>query len=133
MWAEHDYFSFDDGHRVEGFREFQKADTFERVALELADRAREEVYRLRERFSSIEATAAYLDTKKVRDVDLWDQFHAGISAGLAGWSEKARARLSTVIHVPVRDAGGVGSRVEAPVWNSVAGRGRHRKFPSSDL
>ena len=103
MWSKQEHFSFDDGHRVEGFREFTDINSFAHSAHELAERAKQEALEIRDRFRSIEVTAAYLDAKKIKDSDIWGHFHAGVSAGIAGWADKARARLGAATKVAERD------------------------------
>lgn len=104
LWSANGYLSFNEGHRVEDFRSFVDSESFEQSARELADLAKEEILGLRNRFSSLDATAAYLTSKPIREGDLWSHFHAGVSAGLMGWAEKAKAFLESAIAVEEQDA-----------------------------
>ncbi|WP_341919429.1 hypothetical protein [Hydrocarboniphaga effusa] len=104
LWSMKGFLSFDDGYRVEDFREFTGADDFAHAASQLAERAKEETLKLRSRFTSIEATATYLGSKEARDIDIWAHFHAGVSAGLAGWPDRARERLEAALGAAERDA-----------------------------
>jgi len=95
LWYEKDYLSFDDGSRVEAFHQFKSIEQFADSAQLLAERAREEVLALRERFPTIQSAAAYLRDKRTKDI--WGHYHAGVSAGLVGDTRTARMRLAAVI------------------------------------
>jgi hypothetical protein len=103
LWTTKDYFSFDDGYRIEDFKEFKNDEQFQQAAQNLAERAKSEVAVLRERFHSVKATAQYLATKQSRPDDIWAQYHAGVSAGLIGDVSTARARLQTVTTMQERE------------------------------
>lgn len=104
LWANKDFLSFDDGYRVEPFHQFEASEQFESVAYAVAERAKDEVIKVRERFSSLVGVARYLQDKEVKETDIWGHYHAGVSAGLVGWSENARRRLEAAIAADDRDA-----------------------------
>jgi hypothetical protein len=103
LWYAKDHLSFDDGSRIEGFREFEGTQQFQAVAAALAERAKDEVTALRKRFPSLRATAEHLRTKKTNKDDIWTHYHAGVAAGLAGDVDGAKVRLQDVMTVPEHD------------------------------
>ena len=82
LWYAKDYWSFDVGHRVEPFAEFESAEQFKPVAEHLAERAAREVCEYRDAFSSMREVAKYLSGEASKSV--WAGYHAAISAGVAG-------------------------------------------------
>jgi hypothetical protein len=82
LWYAKDYWSFDVGHRVEPFREFESAEQFKPVAEQLADQAARKVCEYREAFSSSHEVAKYLSGEASKSV--WAGYHAAVSAGVAG-------------------------------------------------
>ncbi len=82
LWYPKDYWSFDVGHRVEPFAEFESAEQFKPVAQQLADQAARKVCEYRQAFSSIHKVAKYLSGEAAKSV--WAGYHAAISEGLAG-------------------------------------------------
>ncbi|MBI4558671.1 MAG: hypothetical protein HY706_13910 [Candidatus Hydrogenedentes bacterium] len=94
LWYEKDYLSFDDGYRVESFHQFETVEQFTGCARLLAECAKEEVLKLRERFPTIQHTAAYL-RNTIRNT-IWDHYHAAVSAGLIGDVATARSRFAAV-------------------------------------
>lgn len=103
LWSENDFLSFDDGYRVQPFQEFKDEVQFENVVQILAEKAKDEVLKLRERFHSIESTAAHLEKKGASDRDIWTQFHAGISAGLTGSANDAKTHFRQALDADNRD------------------------------
>jgi hypothetical protein len=63
LWYEKDYFSFDDGHRVEDFAPFEDEAQFFPIAEGLARRAAQEVMRYRALYPSVHAAAQHLAAK----------------------------------------------------------------------
>jgi hypothetical protein len=80
LWYEKDYFSFDDGYRVEGFAPFEDEAQFSRVAEGLARRAAEEVRRYRSLYPSVHAAALHLAAKSH---GFWSTFHTAVACGLS--------------------------------------------------
>jgi len=94
LWFEKDYFSFDDGYRVEGLASFENEAQFTPVAENLAQRAADEVRRYRALYPSVLSAARRLAAKSPRG--FWDSFHAGVACGLAGDSAPAKQFLDEV-------------------------------------
>jgi hypothetical protein len=82
LWYAKDHWSFDVGHRVEPFVEFESTEQFQPVAEQLAERAARKVVEYRETFSSVQKAAKYLSAEAAKS--LWAGYDAAISAGLAG-------------------------------------------------
>jgi hypothetical protein len=82
LWYAKDHWSFDVGHRVEPFTEFESTEQFKPVAEQLADQAARKVCEYREAFSSIHQVAKYLAGEASKSV--WAGYHAAVSAGVAG-------------------------------------------------
>jgi hypothetical protein len=82
LWYAKDHWSFDVGHRVEPFAEFQSTEQFQPVARQLAERAAREVAGYREMFGSVDDVAIYCAAEASRSI--WSRYHAALSAGLAG-------------------------------------------------
>lgn len=93
LWYEKDFFSFDDGYRVEGFTPFQDEAQFSHFAEGLAKRAAEEVQRYRSRYPSVHAAAQHL---AVNSHGFWSSFHAGVACGLSGQPAAARRFFEAV-------------------------------------
>ena len=81
LWYAKDYWSFDVGHRVEPFTEFESTEQFKPVAERLADRAARKVGEYREAFPSVHEVAKYLAGEASKSV--WTAYHAAVSAGIA--------------------------------------------------
>jgi hypothetical protein len=79
---------------VESFHQFKTVDQFADSARLLADLAKDELLKLRERFPTIQASAAYLRAKRTEGI--WDNFHAGVSSGLVGDVATAKKRLGAI-------------------------------------
>ena len=94
LWNAKEHWSFDDGYRVDSFKEFKGEDQFFDAAAKLAERAAVEVTALRQRFSSIGAVSAQLAQKSPKTI--WDHFHAAVSLGVTGNMESARSELEAV-------------------------------------
>lgn len=107
LWYTKDYLSFDDGHRVDSFQSADNMETFESAVESVAARSREEVLHFRRRFSTLHATAEYLNSKETGSVDIWGHYHAGVSCGLAGWSSESERRLRAALEVDEREIGWV--------------------------
>lgn len=90
LWSEKDYLSFDAGYRIDGFHAFQGDEPFAEVAKRLAERARDEVEALRERFPSPSHVQAWISRKGPSSIR--DHYHLAVSAGLAAdWDQSARS------------------------------------------
>jgi len=95
LWHVKNYWSFDHGSRVEGFKPFRDEHQFAIMAEELALRAAEEVEALRTRFASLPAIGHELTPKS--DASAWPVYHAAVAAGLAGDVATARRLFDRLI------------------------------------
>lgn len=95
LWYEKDYFSFDDGYRVEAFRESLNTQDFTLDAQFLAERAKQEVLSLRLKYPSISACADHLRPQP--RTSQWAMFHTAIAAGLSGDSRLAEVCFSEIL------------------------------------
>ena len=95
LWNVKDYWSFDEGGRVDAFREFKSTDQFALVADELAIRARDEILTLSRRFQSLAAVASYLAGRS--DENPWHSFHAAMAALAAGDLSHAQRRFDVLL------------------------------------
>ena len=103
LWTPKDYLSFDDGYRIEEFKEFKGDEQFQVVAKGLAERAKAEVAALRERFHSIASTARWLYSKPKRPEDIWAHIHVAVAAGLNRDIAIARRHFQRAIDIQERD------------------------------
>ena len=94
LWFEKNHFSFDEGYRVESFAPFEDEAQFASLAENLAERAADEITRLRSLFPSVEVAAHYLAAKSPKE--LWESFHAGVACGLSGYATLAKRFFSLV-------------------------------------
>ncbi len=97
LWNAKDYWSFDEGGRVEAFHEFKDTDPFSDVAEALAARAREEVHALLERFPSMAAVASHL--RRHSDDNPWHSYHAAMAALATGDAGHAQKRFRALLAV----------------------------------
>jgi hypothetical protein len=95
LWSAKDYWSHDEGGRVEKFHEFKDADQFADVADTLAMRARDEVLALSQRFSSLPVVAAHLARNS--DENPWHSYHAAMAALAIGDVEHAQKRFRALL------------------------------------
>ena len=102
LWYAKDFLSFDDGSRIEGFREFEGTQSFQAAGAALAQPAEDAVAGLRKAFPPLSAPGGHLRAKTTKD-DIWAHYHAGVSAGLVGDVQNARSRLQNVVTTPQRD------------------------------
>lgn len=96
LWNAKDFWSFDEGGRVEMFSEFKNADQFALDADLLASRAKDEVLALSNRFQSPSAVASHL--ARASDENLWQSFHAAMAAMATGDVPSAQRRFDSLIH-----------------------------------
>jgi hypothetical protein len=94
LWNAKDHWSFDEGGRIEAFRDFRTKEQFSKVAEHLAASAAAEVASLRGRFPSIEAVAAHQERKQ--KTGIWDHYHAALSCALVGRTAYARSQFEEV-------------------------------------
>ncbi len=112
IWHRRNYASFDSGPvRVEGFIQFTSEEQFEAAALHLAERAAEEILKLRTQFTTLQDVAEYLESNEVATI--WSSFNAGIAWALLGDRSRASRFLSSAI------AYGVNSNLD---WEINAGK-----------
>lgn len=95
LWNAKDYWSFDEGGRVEKFHEFKDTDQFADVADTLATRARNEILALSQRFSSLAVVAAHLARNS--DENPWHSYHAAMAALAIGDVEQAQKRFRALL------------------------------------
>jgi len=95
LWNAKPHWSFDDGYRVEAFKQFKSPGQFSDVADQIAHAAAERVLAYREKFTSLPAVAQYLQGKKRES--LWDYYHAAVALELSGESERAAQEFSAVM------------------------------------
>jgi len=91
LWSAKDYWSFDDGYRVDSFKEFEDQEQFSEAAEKLAGLAASEIVALRQKFHSLSATSDLLAQKDNKTI--WDRYHAGVSLALVGRLDAAQAEL----------------------------------------
>ena len=94
LWYVKDYWSFDVGHRVEPFTEFESAEQFRPVAEQLAERAARTISEYRGMFNTVDKAAGYLSKQAAKSV--WALYDAAVATGLAG-DFAASARFFTEI------------------------------------
>jgi len=94
LWSVKDYLSFNEGHRVEGFSEFEDPTQFDRVAARLAERAAQEVERYRELFPDVRRVSDFYLERSVNA--FWPTFHAGVASLLSGRLDEARRFFAEV-------------------------------------
>lgn len=104
LWHARDHFTFDDGHRVDGFQSATDLEDFEGAMAGMAARAREEVLKFRGRFPTVGAVADHLQAKAAGSCNVWDHFHAGVASGLAGRPSEAERHLRAASGAEQRDA-----------------------------
>lgn len=97
LWNAKDYWSFDEGGRVETFHEFKDTDQFSDVAEALATRAQEEVHALLERFPSMAAVASHL--RRHSDENPWHTYHAAMASLAVGDVAHAQKRFRALLAV----------------------------------
>jgi len=104
--------SFDFGpYRVEPFVEAQSEEQFAADASRLAERAAEEIIRLRATLPNVAEAASALE-RQARRLGGWDNWHAAVALGLSGQLAEAASYLDQVIRseddrewwIPVRRA-----------------------------
>lgn len=95
LWNAKDYWSFDEGGRVEKFHEFKDTDQFAHVADALATRARDEILALSQRFSSLAVVAAHLTRNSYEDP--WQNYYAAMAALAIGDIEHAQKRFRALL------------------------------------
>ncbi|WP_139222775.1 hypothetical protein [Paracidovorax wautersii] len=95
LWNAKDYWSFDEGGRVEKFHEFKDTDQFADVADSLATRARDEILSLSQRFSSLAVVSAHLARNS--DENPWHSYHAAMAALAIGDVEHAEKRFRALL------------------------------------
>jgi hypothetical protein len=97
LWYEKNFFSFDYGHRVAAHVQYLNREQFRPEALRLAASARDEVIKLRNRFSSVRDAAHCLLQKADSTPSLWDRFHAGAALGYVEDIQQARRCFEEII------------------------------------
>lgn len=102
LWYAKDHLSFDDGYRIESFKDAESIEDFEGVISEVAARAAEEVASYRRRFPNVKSVAEYLRRKSEGSMSIWAHYHAGIACRLAGWQSESELRFRTVLEIDER-------------------------------
>ncbi|WP_157031826.1 hypothetical protein [Kitasatospora cheerisanensis] len=94
LWQDADRLEFHQGGREAGHEPYEDEAQFAPLATALARAAAVEVAGYRARFATLAATAQDLAARPARRGNLWDNYHAGIAAGLVGDVPTARDRLA---------------------------------------
>ncbi|MEV4451702.1 hypothetical protein [Streptomyces mirabilis] len=97
LWQERDHLAFDVGGREPGFERFVNPAQFALDAQTLVRRAADLALENRARFIDLPSTTDFLTSQKPRPGYFWDNYHAGIAAGLTGDTSTARRRLDQVL------------------------------------
>lgn len=88
LWDGKEYLSFDVGHRVAGFVEFQNEEQFINKAQDLAQTAVNEVLKYRRQFLTVDMVYQYY-LKNGIPKNIWSYYHFAIAAGLIGKSKES--------------------------------------------
>lgn len=96
MFYEQHHWSFDIGHREDGFKSAENDEHFEAAMIDVAAHAAQLVKSYRERFSSLDKMCEHY--RKNKCVGIWDYYYAGVLEGLRGNQEIARQRFLEVIN-----------------------------------
>jgi hypothetical protein len=96
MLYERNHWAFDIGYRKEGFHSATKGDGFEAAIAGVANLAAREVQSYRDRFASLEAMCAHYEKEERHGG--WEDYYAGVLAGLRGDRETAERRLGLVLN-----------------------------------
>jgi hypothetical protein len=139
LWAENDYVSFDVGHRIDGYVEYESDQQFEPEAHRLAVLAAKKVQHYRARFTTAARAARHYGVLFGRNLGIWERFHAGVLRGLLGHSwrsgwhlgrcsaeargsdldwEIARARRAADLRALARDTGAFRRELRATIARS---------------
>lgn len=118
LWHEKDYFSFDDGHRVEPFNEYLDAQQFGEAAHALAMRAKDEVLDLRLKYPSIQACAKHLRVQPPKSD--WVVFNSAVAAGLSGDIKLAEEQFSRILRQECQAAWQLNLQSRATILSAVA-------------
>ena len=95
LWREKDYFSFDEGYRVENFVGFKNPDQFATSAENMARRAATEVERYRSLFSNVSDVANhYMNSTST---EFWRSFHGAVACGAVGQHTVSRQLFEQVL------------------------------------
>ncbi|WP_034271502.1 hypothetical protein [Actinospica robiniae] len=97
LWQDVGHLTFNVIEEVSGSEYYRSEDQFARVATDLADRASTKVAELRTRFNCLDSVARHMAAQDDRRGFLWQNYHAGIGAGLLGEVAKARTRFAAVL------------------------------------
>ncbi|MFD0506254.1 hypothetical protein ACFQ0G_32280 [Streptomyces chiangmaiensis] len=97
LWHDIDHLAFHTGGKVADPESFRSEAQFAPRAADLAHAAAESAAELRARFADLAAVAEYLTTRPVRRGFLWDDFDAGVAAGLVGHAATARRRFDRML------------------------------------
>lgn len=117
LWHEKDYFSFNDGYRVEPFNEYLDPQQFGQAAQFLAARAKDEVLNLRLKYPSIHACAQHLRVQAQKSD--WVVFDSAVAAGLSGDIKLAEERFAQILRQECRAAWQMDLQSRAAVLSSV--------------
>ncbi|MEU1290153.1 hypothetical protein [Kitasatospora sp. NPDC005856] len=97
LWQDSDHLEFHVGGREAGHEPFEDEAQFTPLATGLARRGAERITEYRARFVDLPSTARHLTAVPARRGNLWDNYHAGIAAGLTGDADTARDRLTRAV------------------------------------
>jgi hypothetical protein len=114
--------TYDLGHRVAGFRDYQSPEQWEEVSAILADRAREQVLHYRERVPNLVAAADETHVAaqaNERGWSGWLFWNAGLANGLVGNVERAGMYLGLVASSSDDQDWWLPVRAQADIWKDL--------------
>ncbi|MEU8472771.1 hypothetical protein AB0F30_33660 [Streptomyces sp. NPDC029006] len=97
LWDDRDHLAFHVGGREHGHEQFVNPDQFTIAAHDLAREAADLVTANRARFVDLPAVARFLTSQNPQPGHFWDNYHAGVAAGLIGDVSTARQRFAQVL------------------------------------
>ncbi|MDH6580640.1 hypothetical protein [Kitasatospora sp. MAP5-34] len=94
LWDDADYLAFHVGGREAGHESYKDEAQFASLAMDMARLAASRTVEYRGLFTSPTSTAKYLAAHSAQRGNAWDNYHAGVAAGLVGDADTARDRLA---------------------------------------
>lgn len=101
QWYPKDYFSFDIGHRVSDFVEYETDEQFELAVLEYAEFAKDRVLENRKVLSTPKAAQKYVKSSfQDSRLNVWAEFHQGMVCAIAKDNDEAIYYFRQVLDSP---------------------------------
>lgn len=119
LWNAKEYYSFDDGGRIETFQRFAEELQFSEAASKLGASAATAVLALREKFRSVNEVAKHLEKK--REKSIWDHFHSAMAAAVTGNTLYAQSEFKAVALAPVHAPWVLDLQSKAKSFSNVVG------------